>query len=269
MLFNYNWVFFSGKDCGYTHSKSGSSSSGGGDGAAIMAIIFLVLFLVFLSCIAIGYLFYEVEDYLERLYFNEGQAQALMSLMIIAASTTASSLIACFLVATPLTLLAFAAGISSPVGFIIFVSCCIGLFGGAGANLINSFVQDKFNEKMSSELLVPKDPYRFTLTTEEEQDLFAKDIDPIKVKCALIALSLKHDNKPKKSFFAKNRHNEKVNDTIQKVRKLRSGTAFNNTVKVGDMNFNCSKTPVAVAIGGDTTASAPPLDPGGKFPMTI
>ena len=81
------------------------------------------------------------------------------------------------------------------------------------------------------------------LQVAEEQSLVDNKLDPIKVKCAMIALRAEiakelGNEKPIPSFLS--RHfgdGAKVQELLQKVRHLRRGDI--HVIEVGDLYFDC------------------------------
>lgn len=118
------------------------------------------------------------------------------------------------------------------------------------------------------------DPYRFTVTKSEEASLISKNIDPIKVKCAILALRLSMDTtnvSSELSLFAG--RSDITTDALCKIRELRRGIIQEVTMANG-MHFDCRQLenspvaevsnvtpeiiPMAVAINA-TIPSAPHL----------
>ncbi|MDF1757886.1 MAG: hypothetical protein P1U74_06275 [Legionellaceae bacterium] len=259
---------------GCCHQSWGCGGCGGqmdGQAAALAAIILMVLAVVFIAVISLAYLSYEFTNCFESMYYNEDAITAFMNLLINAAGVAGSTLIAYYLVMAPLAALTLAAGISNPIGLVVFVAICLGLGGGALISSLSNFSQRKISEAYYQDSLAPQDRGRYTLSIYEEERLIEKNIDPIKVKCALVAMSLEIGNRPcRRSFFADDRYNDSVKKTLQDIRDCRSGNMPNSKVQVGKMNFDCSKTiiPEAVLVDGAPPApSAPPAPPAPSAPL--
>lgn len=222
---------------------------------ALLAVILLAAVAAVLACVALYYMLNEFLEGIDRFCYNEGWLKAALIMANSIVFGASSTILTVVFASTPLASLAILAGIS-PVGFIVTGAIFLGIIGsGLGAfamNLLYSSVVLGLNQ----DAMDPTDPFRFRLTASEEESLIKKDIDPIVVKCAMVALraeiaeTLGSNDKAIPSFLhRKFGAGAKVQDLLTQVRALRDGSA--TRVEVGALVFEC-KTPVIVP-------SAPPI----------
>src|SRR5690606_36456748 len=89
--------------------------------------------------------------------------------------------------AVPLIALAIAAGFN-PVGVVITAAVLLGVIGAGIGCFAMSMLYDSINKSANKESMDPSDPDRFKLTASEEDFLNKKGIDPMAVRCAMVAL---------------------------------------------------------------------------------
>ncbi|WED42329.1 hypothetical protein [Legionella cardiaca] len=191
------------------------------------AKIFLLLLLFAaltagMAFIAAYYLIRESIDSIERLWFNEGSLQAIVSLSSAIASTVVTGVVASIFTSTPLMMFALAAGLSTPVGFMVFGVICLTLIGGALGCFITNQIQSAYIKGTNPHSLDPSDPYRFGLSEEETQNLVSKGYDPIKVKCAIAELHAQIGKEMPPllhRIFSDSSDKQQMLDTIRKLRR--------------------------------------------------
>ena len=231
-------------DAGVTHTHGQSSQGSKKEEDQAKAMLLLVAVSVAIAASALIALFYLIRQMLnsaERFYYNEGWMQASLSMLSMTVSGIATVMLAQSLFLSPLIGLAFVAGLSNPVGLAVLGVIAIGIVGAAVGCLITNKLQTMYVKNTSEDALNPNDPYRFALTDAEARELEKKSIDPIKVKCAIVALYAQISKLPDQSFCASlfSRRTKEVQACLDNIRQLRSGRAFN--IKVGDMSFNLYK----------------------------
>ena len=199
---------------------------------AMLLLIILATIAAVLTVIAMYYLLNNTLSGLERFWYNEGWMQASLSLMGMAASTVIATMLAP-LAAAPIASLALAAGIINPAGVVVMGLACVAVMGAATGSYLFNIIEGYSVSRANGNALDAGDPNRFTLTDAEAEKLVAKDIDPIKVKCAIIAL--RADMGDENTSYL--RRNTDVQDGLNKIRKLRRGEI--SAVPVKEMSFNC------------------------------
>lgn len=216
-------------------------SSGLLAGLAIMTLVFSAVVLTIASWY---YLLYQFLNSAERLWYNEGWLRAV--LMSAAALTSSSITTTCTLIfaASPIITVALAANLN-PVTMLIVTGICLASIGASLGVLLTNTIHDFIENRTHKKTIDSSDPYRFRLTDDEEDELIEKHIDPIKVRCALVALRVEInsvlDNEEQVPSFL-NRHfgNSKykqVQPLLQMVRALRRGDI--TEAVFGDLKFDC------------------------------
>ena len=232
------------------HTQGGGSNE---DTAKVMAIILLVAIAavaIVLTLIALYYVLNEMLNSGERFFYHEGWLQASISLLSVAAGAAASAILASLFVSAPLASLAILAGIVNPVGIVVFGVVCLSIIGAAATCFITHQIQEYVIKAANPDAIDPYDPHRFLLTDAETSDLEKKDIDPVKVKCAMVALRAQIGEKPVPSLLSRscNSRGEIIQDCLDKFRQLRRGEL--SEVVVGNMRFDCHLTTDVYAAQG-------------------
>ncbi|KTD16727.1 hypothetical protein [Legionella jordanis] len=225
------------RDSGCCGGSSSSNRHKHDDKNAGSAILFLLLLLLVLSLavvtlLAAYYLLRASLDSFERLWYNEGRLQALIDVSSAIASTMVSGFLATLFASAPLTAFALAAGVANPVGVVVFSLICISLIGGALGCFLTRQITQAVVESHNKDALDPKDPYRFTLSPDAEVKILQLGLDPVKVKCALVALHEEiGESVPTRlhRLFA----NDHKQELLEKVRELRSGNIKNTLITIG------------------------------------
>lgn len=220
---------------------------------AMMALIVIALaaIVAIVTLVAIYYLLVAGFDALERLWFNEGGLQAIISIGSAIASGFAASFLTTTFLSSPIAALALAAGFSNPAGLVIFGVICLTIIGAALGCFVVNKIQESIIEKSNKDAMEPKDPYRFSLTKSEEQRLeFSRDetkdsLDPIKVKCAIMALRKELNSKHLSYFLHRFSSSNKENEILTTIRKIRRGELTEVTVGEGEntLIFDLKKSP--------------------------
>lgn len=229
-----------------------------------LLLLALVLFAAALTFIALYYVFMTTLNSAERFSYDEGWFQATITLAGMAATGVVSGLLTATLLTAPLTALAFAAGISNPVGLLVFGVVALSIIGAAAGGWLTNQIQDLWIKKNHTTALDPGDPYRFAVSKAQSDNLERLGIDPLKVKCAIIELRCKIGDKgvsPRIDWWFKTRSRE-TQEALDLVRSLRSGTHFedgNTIVQVEEMRFDCRKQELAPGVEPYPEPTAPPL----------
>lgn len=245
-------------------SKNSSGNKSNNDAAQLIAalvLIALVAAVAALAFIALFYMIHQSVNSVERLYYNEGWLKAALMLATSVAFGSASTLFALFVVSAPLMALAVAAGFN-PIGILIIGTVSLAVVGAGIATFVTSLIYDSTEKKVSKDSIDPSDVNRFRLTASEETALIKKGIDPIKVKCAIVALRAEmskelESDKAIPSFFS--RHfwdGSKVQPLLDQVRQLRSGAI--TEVPVGSLHFDCRVPQVYYPYQRNDNAQQPP-----------
>ncbi len=209
-----------------------------------LAIVTLVFSAVVLTLAAWYYLFYQFLNSAERLWYKEGWMRAvLMSAAALTVSSLTTTLTLIF-AASPIITVALVAGLN-PITMLIVTGIGLASIGASlGAFLMNS-VYDFIENRAHTKAIDSSDPYRFRLTEEEEDVLIEKHIDPIKAKCALIAIRVEinrvlNSEEQVPSFLNRHFGSQKQRETqalLQMTRALRRGEVTD--VSVSDLKFDC------------------------------
>jgi len=195
-----------------------------------------------LTFIALYYMLTELADGIERIWYNEGWLKLALTMATAVGFGSAAVVLSLNFASAPLIAFALAVGLN-PVGLVIGVTVILGIIAAGIGCIAMSQLHDVIDKKLNTDAIDPSDPYRFRLTDSDEKTLEAEGLDPITVKCALVALraeiAQKQGNEqPLPSFFS--RHFGKgrgVQDLLQKVRQLRQGDL--PILEVGGLRFDC------------------------------
>lgn len=211
---------------------------------ALLVIIALAAAAAALTFIAFYYMLNQFLNGVERLWYNEGWLNATMLLASSVVFGSLSALFAVTVASTPLIALAVAAGIN-PIGVVAAGAICITMLGAGLACFLTSILCGHFEKIAYKDSMDPEDPLRFRLTQLEEHDLLNKNIDPLAVKCAMVALRgeiskvLDSDQTIPSFLSRKFGYGDKVQLLLQQVRGLRNGTVTD--IEVGGLTFYCKK----------------------------
>lgn len=205
--------------------------------AALLLLLALATAAAASSVLATYYVLNDMLQSAERIYHHEGWMQASITLFSTVVSGALSALLANLFLASPLTSLALAAGLSSSGGVVVFGMMSVTVVGAALGGLATQYIQNYALSKGHQDALDPADPYRFRLTDEECVRLEHLNIDPIKVKCALVALRAEIGDGlvpgPLNRLFS----SRTIQPHLTTIRQLRRGELA--AVVVGDMHFDC------------------------------
>lgn len=122
---------------------------------------------------------------------------------------------------------------------------CLSIISAAAGAFITDQIQKYTLKKYNPDAFDPMDPHRYQLTEHEELALIAKGLDPIKIKCAILAIRAEIGDRrlpapigfPWLGFRTK-----EIQTSIDRIRALRQGKDLsldNYVVTVGDMHFDC------------------------------
>lgn len=198
------------------------------------------LLLVLLAAITAGtaliatyYILREMLNSAERIMYNEGTLQAVLSISSIVASGFASAILSTLFASSPLAMFALAAGISNPVGFVIFGLVSLTLIGAALGCFITNQVMNFVAKDLNKDSLDPMDPHRFGLSDEESQLLLSKGFDPIKVKCAMTELHMRIGKEMPPLLHRLFSDSNDTQEYLNKIRKLRRGELAAKGLTIG------------------------------------
>lgn len=247
----------------HNHSSEDCNSKEVGGVLMVLFALAIAVMLIMLTMLSIYSLSHAFADAIERLYYGEGNRYALISMSSAIISGIAANILANTFISSMFTSLAVGVGIS-PVGVVMAGMICLTIMGAALGNVITDCIQEEVIK--NTDALDSKDPFRFQLTQKEEEHLLSKGYDPIKVKCAMVALRMEMGEKFPSTlsrFFSGGKEQE----LLQQVRKLRRGELA--TLEVGKkdkrqyFNFLCDKPADYVQVS--TPPTAPPLTGNDNF----
>lgn len=216
------------------HDNGGSSLFEGSDGKDILIILGIILALIALVIMyyCLKYLAIEFLNSMERFVYNEGVMQASISIL----SMIAFGAVAGFIVFALL---------SNPVGLILAGVVCIGFASAAIGSFITNAIQEVMITTANEDALDPSDPHRFTVTSDDEIRLIEKNIDPIKVKCAIVALRAEIGTEKFPSYSDRlfsDKDTSIATKNLKLVRQLRRGDL--QEIDVGGLHFDLRENEV-------------------------
>ena len=232
-----------GYNPGHHNSSHGHPSNNKDNGLYMLLLVALATAAAALSFVALYYLLSESLNSAERFIYNEGWLQACTPFLGMAAGAAAAATLSTLFLTTPLASLALAAGIANPVGIVVFGIVCLTIIGASAGGFVSDKIQNYVIK--NDEALDPADPHRFALTDAEARVLESRGIDPIKVKCAIVALRAQMGDKPVPSLLNRSccsSNGDLIQVSLDTIRKLRRGDLFG--VQVGSMYFDCVKDEV-------------------------
>jgi hypothetical protein len=209
-----------------------------------MALISLVFSAVVLTLTAWSYLLYQFLNSTERLWYNEGSMRAVLMCAAAITSSSVTTTLTLLFAASPIITVALAASLN-PITVLIVTGICLASMGAALGSLAMNCIYDAVEKRNHKKSIDSSDPYRFMLTEDDEDVLIEKNIDPVKVKCALVALRVEmnrvlNNEKAAPSFLSRHFGNQKskqIHSLLQMVRALRSGDI--SEAVFGDFKFDC------------------------------
>lgn len=204
----------------------------------VNTVAFLIAATVFLVALyyATFYLLNVILDSIERFSNNEGFLYASISIVSAMIGAIASA-------ALVITML-------NPVGVLAMLGVVgASIISASAVSYLTNSIQNFAVSRVNKDALDPNDPYRYLLTEKAVGHMNIENeqikLDPIKVKCAIVALRAEIDNMPSAYVRFFKRSDEKtarINENLNLIRQLRRGEL--TLVKVGDMEFDlCLNTP--------------------------
>jgi len=211
---------------------------------ALLIVIGIVISAIASAFIALYYLLNEIKSNIDRFIYNEGWMQALVSLSSIAASGFMSFMIANTIATIPLIELGITAGLANPAGLAVFGVLTLSLVGAAVGGYLTNFVQNYIISSSNQDSLDPNDPHRFEITDQETHDLILKGLDPIKVKCAIVALRAEIGKEEIPGVIDRLfiQRGGRITECLNQIRQLRKGNLA--IVGVGNLTFDCHRDAV-------------------------
>ncbi|KTD08584.1 hypothetical protein [Legionella jamestowniensis] len=236
----------------------------------------MLLLLITMMAIAVGaafvaayYLLREFLDSQERLWMDEGWLQAVISFSSAIGSTAVAGLFAALFASAPLAAFAVAAGISNPVGVVVLGVICLSLIGGALGCFITNQIQNYIIKENNKDALDPLDPHRYGLTPAQEYNLIQKGLDPIKVKCAIVALHEQIGKEIPPLLHRIFSDSDGKQALLKQIRDLRNGqTGYMITVGTGSSQLNFDlRSPIPVQPNIHTHSSRDEYNPEPSAPL--
>lgn len=252
----HTFVYVNSSPCCYHHNNGyhhhhGSSSghfSGGhshtsGEEIVIFFVIVCIAIITLITLASMVYLARQALNDLDRIWYNEGRFQAVVSLALMAGTGVAVGMLIDFALTGILASFLLSVGFANPVALALFTVFCLTTIATAFLNPLGQLLQRKATELLNQEAIDPSEPSRFTLTSSEAQRLESNGIDPIRVKCAIAALHVSLNGKETtlyNQFSLFKSRSPEVQAVLTQIRQLRSGEL--DTVQCGNLHFNCKKT---------------------------
>ena len=249
--------FLIGRDSGRSAPRNRDNHSSKDDCLKKFLFRLAALVIFMLSVGSLVYLAGQINDIGERSIYNEGRSYALLSAACLGVSAVSALFASTSLV--PLILLATAA--SNPVSWAIFgvIAGTLILTAMAHAMLtqfIEPMLQDTFETKFGSTSFVSGDLGRVQLTQAEADRLEKRNIDPMKVRCAIALIREKMGAEPivnkwgiQALFNAEGARRGDNQKHLETIRKLRSGKI--TEVDVGNRKIHVSSMKPAFMFQGD------------------
>ena len=206
----------------------GGSGSGSSEAELIMILVgIMIAIIAAIALLASFYLARQVLNDLDRIWYNEGCLQAVVSLAFMAGSAVAMGMLMNTLLTGAFASFLLAVGFSNPIALAIFTVFCVAGIATVPVNWLGQAAQGKVIELLHPNALEPTDPSRFALTDSEARRLEDKGIDPLRVKCSIVALhaSIKGQDT---SLYSRNSlfdvRSTEVQSTLEQIRGLRDGS---------------------------------------------
>lgn len=220
----------------YHYSGGAAASSlGTSDALAKLAVVFLLIGAAVAVCVATYLIAKYLTESIERFSYHEGFFDALAPIAGMLAGGAIAGFASSLLLTGVLTTLAIAAS-ANPVGFSIGIIVALTLVGAAIGGAIAKYSKEHANAKSHPNSLNPHEPHRFRLTSSEEKHLEEQNLDPIKVKCAIIALMKTIKTTKVPHLFSRNANTQ---HSLDQVRQLRAGNIAH--LDIQGLSFNLMK----------------------------
>ena len=184
----------------------------------------MIMMAVALVGISFYYMVSQTINSTERFMWNEGWQQAAITLSSLVVGYVFGAAISCFFL--------MAIGMSNPLTIPILTMITVAILTAAATCYITNKFQNHCIQNANDEALDPQDPHRFKLTDKEEQHLIEIGLDPVSVKCALVALRQQMGEQATPSFLNRNftSKGKRMQCFLDQVRELRSGELTTITV---------------------------------------
>lgn len=197
----------------------------------LAGLLLLALALAALAAfvIAMYFLVKMAMDGFERMFHNEGWLRAVINMSSALFFGTITATMSALLLAMPIASLAVVAGFS-PLFFVALAVTTLSLVGAAVSMYLTDWAVQSYISDKNNNAIDPDEPERYGLTKEEERWLVKKGIDPIAVKCAIIALrtemsARKTSDQIQSSFLHRCfGYDPEIQELLTKVRQLKKGT---------------------------------------------
>lgn len=234
---------------GIDHGSNRHSAGCTSDKNNAKAILVMLCIIAAISALyAMFYIIKEFLDMIERFVYDEGWLRAGLGITAMLAGAAAGATCGIYLLAIPLIMLGISAGLANPVGLAIAGAVCLSIISAA---LVYAFV--KWAHPNDKHAIDPKDSKRFALSESEAEHLVSIGIDPVKVKCAMVALRQEMGENGVPSLLnrwctSKGHYKQSC---LDRVRQLRRGEL--TSVKVGNKTFDLRENPYSETIAANDT----------------
>ncbi len=139
------------------------------------------------------------------------------------------------MVAPALFDLALVAGVMNPFALVISLIVLGTIAGAAVGNLLSNYLIANSIQNENSDCLVQDDPNRFNLTDKEAENLIKNGIDPIKVKCAILAIRSAIGSEAIEPYLSL--RSDSTQKYLDLLRDVRAGKCSN--VQINGLYFDC------------------------------
>lgn len=218
---------------GYSHFHVRGRNSGGTfkDAMIVVALLILLGVALYLTYRMLKLLAGEMKDSWERLVHDEGQLQAITSMIGVAAG------IALFAGGVAVGL----ATVIMPFAAFITAIVVAGIWGAALGGWVSRQLFGMYNRENYQDSIDENDPHRFALTTAQAKHIEQCGADPVKVTAviALLRAEIGVMPTPTKRFFSES--GKDARGLLEKIRQIRHGKVDDwRAVEVGDNTFDCT-----------------------------
>ncbi len=209
------------------------SSTSTGEAAAQIILILGLIILAVLTAYAMYYLFKQMLNTAERFVYNEGLLRASLSILNYVVSLTASMAFFMTFLFEPFVSLSLAAGFSSLFPVFMGIGCLSIILGALGTYALDMAVHYSTSD---ANAMFPEEPQRYVLTPQNEKAILEARLDPIKVKCAIVALGDEID--AAETFIDRS---VDAQQKLETIRELREGKVITKSIllnKMGNVDFD-------------------------------
>jgi hypothetical protein len=173
-------------------------------------------------------LFYLVEEFLnsvERFAYDEGCSKASVSIAAMFLGALCSNVLAIVVVMMPVISLFLAVNVANPLVISVLAVVSLTLIGAGLTCFLANLAYDKFITTNNSDAINSIDAHRHAITAKQEEELIKQNLNPIKVKCAIISLHEKIGEQSVPSLLVRffTEKGQKKQHYLDQIRQLKTG----------------------------------------------